>query len=191
MSDDSILASRGVVGDLFAACLVLTQDCRAVSLTRASVRYLSKLEQHFSQTSIFRIPYRVWDFRRCHKIIILISSARIYDYQPPMSLSLLSAEMINDHSANIESSDVWGTSCLLNKLIYLIHRQFLCGKCSKRLTIQYLRVVAGGEGLIDACGYSTGYTWRIIIIPTDRLSTITAVVPLRALMQSTTISAYK
>jgi len=41
--------------------------------------------------------------------------------------------------SNIESSDIYGTSCLLNLLIYLIYRHVLCGKCLKSLTIQYLR----------------------------------------------------
>jgi len=40
--------------------------------------------------------------------------------------------------ANMESSEVSGTSSLLNILIYLIGRPVLCGKCPKSLTIQYL-----------------------------------------------------
>jgi len=42
------------------------------------------------------------------------------------------------NEANIESSPVWDNSCL-DELIYdLIVRQFLCGKCPKTVTIQYL-----------------------------------------------------
>jgi len=33
--------------------------------------------------------------------------------------------------ANFESSEVWSTSCMLNKLIYIINSQFLCRKYSK------------------------------------------------------------
>jgi len=40
-------------------------------------------------------------------------------------------------AANIESSEVWGTYCLLNKLIYFIDCQFICGKCPKPPKIQY------------------------------------------------------
>jgi len=38
--------------------------------------------------------------------------------------------------ANIESSPIWDPSCLLNQLIYIINRQYLCGKCLKPVTIQ-------------------------------------------------------
>jgi len=43
--------------------------------------------------------------------------------------------------ANIELSPVSDTSCMLNYLIYLINRQYLCGKCPKPVTIQYFRPV--------------------------------------------------
>jgi len=39
----------------------------------------------------------------------------------------------------IESSSVWDTSCLAELVYDLINTQFLCGKCSKPVTIQYLR----------------------------------------------------
>jgi len=42
--------------------------------------------------------------------------------------------------ANIELSAESDTSCLLNKLIYLINRQYLCEKGLKPVTIQYLHI---------------------------------------------------
>jgi len=44
--------------------------------------------------------------------------------------------------ANIESSDIYGTSSLQNLLIYFIGRHILCGKCHKCLTIKYWRAAA-------------------------------------------------
>jgi len=38
----------------------------------------------------------------------------------------------------IESSPVWDTSCLAEQIYGLINSQFLCGKCSKVVMIQYL-----------------------------------------------------
>jgi len=43
--------------------------------------------------------------------------------------------------ANIESSPVWDTSCPADQIYDLINRQFLCGKCPKPVTIQYLPAV--------------------------------------------------
>jgi len=40
--------------------------------------------------------------------------------------------------ANIESSPVWDTSSLAEIIYDLLNRQFLCGKCPKPVTIQYL-----------------------------------------------------
>jgi len=40
--------------------------------------------------------------------------------------------------ANIELSPVWDTSCLAELIYELINRQFLCGKCPKPVTIEYL-----------------------------------------------------
>jgi len=39
---------------------------------------------------------------------------------------------------NIESSPVWDTSCLVELFYDAINKQFLCGKCSKPVTIEYL-----------------------------------------------------
>jgi len=47
--------------------------------------------------------------------------------------------LLRNPIANIELSEAKSTSCLLNKLIYLINRQFLCKKCLKPLMIQYLQ----------------------------------------------------
>jgi len=43
--------------------------------------------------------------------------------------------------AKIESSPVWGTSCLTELIYDLISRQFLCGKCPTPVAIQYLHPV--------------------------------------------------
>jgi len=40
--------------------------------------------------------------------------------------------------AKIESSPVWDTFCLAELIYDLIDRQFLCEKCCKPVTIQYL-----------------------------------------------------
>jgi len=40
--------------------------------------------------------------------------------------------------ANIESSQVWGTSCLADVIHDLISKHFLCRKCPKPVTIEYL-----------------------------------------------------
>jgi len=63
--------------------------------------------------------------------------------------------------ANIESSEVWGTSCLLKKLIDLISRQFSCGKCPKPWTIQYLS--SGQDGGVIASESQSNHallSWR-------------------------------
>jgi len=39
--------------------------------------------------------------------------------------------------AKIEALDILGTFSLLNLLIYINGKHILCGKCLKRLTIQY------------------------------------------------------
>jgi len=59
--------------------------------------------------------------------------------------------------ANIESSEVWGTYCLPNYLIYFIYKQLLCGKFPKPLTIQYL-LTDGGWVVLCAWG-----KWCILI----------------------------
>jgi len=41
---------------------------------------------------------------------------------------------------SIESSPVWDTSCLAELIYDLNNKQFLCGKCPKPVTIQYLRL---------------------------------------------------
>jgi len=59
--------------------------------------------------------------------------------------------------ANIESSPVSDTSCLVKQIYDLINRQFLCGKCPKPVTIQYLHVVryllVFGGGVCAVCKY--------------------------------------
>jgi len=40
--------------------------------------------------------------------------------------------------ASIESSPVWDNSCLAELIYDLINRQFLCRRCPKPVTIQYL-----------------------------------------------------
>jgi len=51
--------------------------------------------------------------------------------------------------AKLESSKVWDTSCLAELINDLINRKFLCGKCLKTMTIQYLRSI--GAAVVRYC----------------------------------------
>jgi len=54
-------------------------------------------------------------------------------------------------AACIELSPVSDTSCLLSSLIYLINRQYSCGKCLNPVTIQYLQTPGGMSYITVYC----------------------------------------
>jgi len=60
----------------------------------------------------------------------------------PFIKPLVTGSNIDARQANIESSPVWDTSCLSELIFDLIYRQFLCVKCPKSVTIQYLHTSA-------------------------------------------------
>jgi len=76
--------------------------------------------------------------------------------------------------AHIESSPVWDTFCI-NELIYdLNNGQFLCGKCPKPVTIQYMPPTSS-ECLSFFCSSSApdmfngpSVLWRYLSSRTDR-----------------------
>jgi len=61
--------------------------------------------------------------------------------------------------ANIESSPFWDTSCLTELICDLINMQFLCGKCPKTVTIQYLLPVR--YSVIGLSGFWFTFDWLL------------------------------